>query len=168
MLRLQMYLPNALRKGVFESLPHPPPFNWFFFGKKFFDAKVNKSVLEIDQPGQFYCDTTGVSYEVRGPTPFLIALEEESPEGLRHLCEKEGFAGYTYRRGHVPVSMEPPVPCDVVFWVFRGALTPITDWKKCNILKYAAREPENSWKDVRDLVARIGIERVSRLFMLKM
>ena len=169
MIRLQMYLPNALRKGVFESLPYPPPFNWFFFGKKFFDGK--QSILEIDQPSQFYCDTTGTSYEVKGQLTFLTLVarcEKENQPSLRHLCEKEGFAGYTYRRGHVPVSMEPPVPCDVVFWVFPDAVTPVTDWKKCNILKYAAREPENSWKDVRDLVARIGIERVSRLFMLKM
>ena len=159
MIRLQMYLPNALRKGVFESLPYPPSFNWFFFGKKFFKEK--RSLLEIDQPSQFFSDTTGESYEVKEPLTFLIALEKENRSGLRDLCKKEGFAGYAYHRSHVPVSMEPPVPCDVVFWVFPDAVTPVTDWKKCNILKYAAREPGNSWKDVRDLVARVGIERAS-------
>ena len=157
-----MYLPNALRKGVFEYLPHPHPFNWFFFGKKFFNGK--HSLLEINQACQFYCETTGTSYEVKRPLTFLIALEKDNQPGLRDLCEKEGFAGYAYQREHVPVSMEPPVPCDVVFWVFPDAVTPITDWKKCHILKYAAREPGNSWKEVRDLVARVGVERASRGF----
>ena len=115
-----MYLTYALRKGVFESLPRPPPFNWFFFGKKFYSVKVKKSILEIDKPCQFYCDTTGVSYEVKGPTTFLITLKGENKEDLRHLCKKEGFAGYVRHR-EVPVSMEPPVPRDVVFWVFPDA-----------------------------------------------
>ena len=121
MIRLQMYLPNALRKGVFESLPYPPPFNWFFFGKKFFKEK--HSLLEIGQPSQFYCDTTGESYEVTGPLTFLIVLEKEDRSGLRDLCNKKGFDGYAYHRRRVPVSMEPPVPCDVVFWMRRDVLT---------------------------------------------
>ena len=165
MIRLQMYLPNALRTGVFESLPYPPPFNWFFFGKKFFNRDVGKPILEIDKPCQFYCGTTGVSYEVKEPTTILISCEEENKEGLRDLCEREGFAGYAYQNREVQVSMEPPVPCDVVFWVVPDTLAPITNWKKCHILRYAAREPENSWRDVQDLVDRIGIEGTSRLFM---
>ena len=165
MLRLQMYLPNALRRGVFDSLPSPPPFNWFFFGKKLFDADLGKSILEIDQPCQLYCSTTGVSYKVVEPSTILISREEDDKYEMRELCEQEEFAGYAYRNRDVPGSMEPPVPCDVIFWVFPDAVTPVSNWKECNILRYAARDPGNSWKEVEELVDRVGIEEASRLFM---
>ena len=169
MIRLQMYLPNALRRGVFEFLPYPPSFNWFFFGKKFFNRDVGKPILEIDKLCQFYCPTTGASYEVTEPTTVLISTEGEDnkEEVLRDLCEREGFAGYAYQNREVQVSMEPPVPGDVVFWFFPGTLSPVTNWKECHILRYAAREPENSWKDVQDIVDRVGVEDTSRLFMLE-
>ena len=161
MLRLQMYLPNALRKEVFESLPQPRTFNWFFFGKKFFDLKLKKSYLEVDVPCQFYCVSTGVSYEVKGPTKFLIAFEGEDKETLQYLCERNEYGGYVRRQGQV--EMEPPLPAAVMLWVFSGAVTPVTNWKKCNILRYASREPEHSWESIQDLVARVGIENASRL-----
>ena len=162
MLRLQMYLPNALRKEVFESLPQPRTFNWFFFGKKFFDWKLRKPYLEVDIPCQFYCGSTGVSYEVKGPTKFLIAGEGENKKKLKHLCKRNGYGGYVRRQEQAAGEMEPPLPSAVVFWVFPGVVTPLTNWKKCNILRYASRDPENSWKSIQDLVARVGIENASR------
>lgn len=166
MLRLRMYLPNALRRGVFDSLPSAPPFNWFFFGKKFFDPSLGlgRPVLEIDRPAQFYCAATGASYAVPGPSTILITREGENEEA-RELCLREGLAGFVYRERDVPVSMEPPVPCDVVFWIFPDAVAPVTNWKECNVLRYAARAQENSWKGVQELVGRAGIEEASRLFM---
>ena len=162
MLRLQMYLPNALRKGVFESLPPPRAFNWFFFGKKFYDLKLKKPYLEVDAPCQFYCVSTGESYEVKGPTKVLIAFEGEGEETLKRVCERNGYDGYVRRR-EGPPSMEPPLPPDVTFWMSPGALTPVTNWEKCNMLRYASREPENSWKMVQALVGRVGVENASRL-----
>jgi len=159
MLCLQMYLPNALRKGVFESLPQPRLFNWFFFGKKFFDVNLKKPYLEVNT--QFYCASTGVNYEVKVPTKFLIVCEGENKETIKRLCKKNEYGGYVCRQGQS--SMEPPLPPDVVFWVFPDAVFQLTNWKKCNLLRYASREPENSWKGIQDLVARVGIENASRL-----
>ena len=157
MLRLQIYLPNALKRNVFDALPRAPPFNWFLFGKKFFDKELGKPYLEVDKPCQFYCAATGVSYEVKGPTRFLIAFEGEPDEpGARG-----GYAGYARRRASG--DMDPPIPSAVVFWVFPGAVTPLTNWEKSNLLRYASREPEHSWESIQDLVGRVGIENASRL-----
>ena len=95
MLRLQMYLPNALRKEVFDFLPSPPPFSWFFFGKKVFDPDLEKVCLEVKRPAQFYCATSGVSYEVSEPSRrILITREGENEEKAREVCRRGELAGY--------------------------------------------------------------------------
>ena len=160
-----MYLPNALRKGVFDFLPHPPLFNWFFFGKKFFDSELDTFVLQIDKFCQLYCSESGTSYGVLEPSTFLIVREEDSPAMVREVCKREKLAGYVYRVRDVSAPMAPPVPCDVVFWVFPEVVAPIDRWTECRVLRYAARDPGNSWKGVRDLVGQLGIEGASRLLM---
>ena len=161
MLRLQIYLPNALKRNVFDALPRPPPFNWFFFGKKFYDAELGKPYLEVDKPCQFYCAATGVSYEVKGPTRFLIASEGEPGEPAGRAAVRAGYAGAARRR---PAGdMDPPIPSAVTFWVVPSAVTALTNWEKSNLLRYASREPEHSWKSIQDLVGRVGIENASRL-----
>ena len=166
MLRLQMYLPNALRKEVFDFLPSPPPFSWFFFGKKVFDPDLEKVCLEVKRPAQFYCATSGVSYEVSEPSRrILITREGENEEKAREVCRRGELAGYASGPRAVPVSMEPPLPGEVVFWIFPEAVSPVRDWKKCNVLQYASRVPENSWIKVGELVERVGINEASRLCM---
>ena len=146
-------------KRCLNRSPNPGPLTGSFLEKKFFDVNLKKPYLEVNT--QFYCASTGVNYEVKVPTKFLIVCEGENKETIKRLCKKNEYGGYVCRQGQS--SMEPPLPPDVVFWVFPDAVFQLTNWKKCNLLRYASREPENSWKGIQDLVARVGFENASRL-----
>ena len=80
MLRLQMYLPHARRRGVHNALPALPEFNWFFFGKKLFDETSGHYFLQLDFPVQFLEVDTGQTYRLPPKIVgrFLIATSEKS------------------------------------------------------------------------------------------
>ena len=87
MLRLQMYLPHARRRGVHNALPALPEFNWFFFGKKLFDEKSGHYFLQLDFPVQFLEVDTGRTYRLPPKIVgrFLIATSEKSNKEWKAL-----------------------------------------------------------------------------------
>lgn len=166
MLRLQMYLPHARRRGVHNALPALPEFNWFFFGKKLFDEKSGHYFLQLDFPVQFLEVDTGQTYRLPPKIVgrFLIATSEKSSGEWDTVTSRWGYDGFVRHRTVIPSHdrMKPPFPREVEFFIRPSSVEQVDDWRYIRLFRYAAEEPQWSSQDIKQQISHHGSNAVAK------
>ncbi len=171
MLQLAVFQPNALRQSVFNELPPgATEFNWFFFGKRFFDPGADRFVLDVARHTQFYDRKTGETYEVADPdgARFLLLRRGGAGSDDLKICRQRGYAGCAMRAaastGSPRRPMRPPINADTMFVALPGRLAAVDDWTRINLFRYVCRELGFASREAQpQLVAARGVPGASKI-----